>query len=535
MSIEALHQHKLIWLELSVQQKLELLKQLQSNIKLIKSEWIAADIKSRGRLANDLDAAMSIIAGPAMVLRLVRAYIETFTHLTNNKNPQNNLQCKQNRVTVFPLTWYDKIAFLGQRAEVDLTSYPTRTEHKHAGELALVLAAGNYAALTFADLMHKLFNDAAVVIVKTHPVTEYFGGILKKIFHEFIQQGFVDIVDGDVRMGKELSEHPLVDSVHLTGADKTFETIVFGSGEIGKQNKLNNKPITTKKVTGELGNISPMIIIPGPWSENEIDYQAENILASHVYNSGFSCNATKIIIQQKSWNCREKLNTAIEKYLRTIPQDKAYYPGTHERIERALQVYPNTELFGEFTADLVPWCFAKNLKSIDSNQLAFQEEIFGSFFAETTIDTNDTVDYIEKAVDFCNQHLWGTLNVSLLVHPKLYQDQKVKVAIETAIQDLKYGTVAINLWPAFSYYIGVAPWGGYSGATLNNIQSGNCFVHNPFMLRGIKKSIYFAPFKIWPKSLFPTNPKTPRIAKSLLEYETNPNFFNLLKIIYYSF
>jgi hypothetical protein len=54
-----------------------------------------------------------------------------------------------------------------------------------------------------------------------------------------------------------------VDEIHLTGSDKTFKAIVFGSGVEGAERKAKKKPLIIKPVTGELSNITPIIIVPG--------------------------------------------------------------------------------------------------------------------------------------------------------------------------------------------------------------------------------------------------------------------------------
>jgi len=41
-----------------------------------------------------------------------------------------------------------------------------------------------------------------------------------------------------------------------------------------------------------------------------------------------------------------------------------------------------------------------------------------------------------------------------------------------------------------------SPWGAHPGNTLRDIQSGVGYVHNPYMLDNVQKSVYRAPFQL---------------------------------------
>ena len=58
------------------------------------------------------------------------------------------------------------------------------------------------------------------------------------------------------------------------------------------------------------------------------------------------------------------------------------------------------------------------------------------------------------------------------------------------INNLKYGTVAINEWSAIGFIIPTLPWGGYPGNKDNDIQSGQDFVHNSMFFESPLKGLY---------------------------------------------
>ena len=47
-------------------------------------------------------------------------------------------------------------------------------------------------------------------------------------------------VEADV--GAHLTNHEAVDTIHITGSDKTYDEIVFGTGEEGRKRKSKQQP-----------------------------------------------------------------------------------------------------------------------------------------------------------------------------------------------------------------------------------------------------------------------------------------------------
>ena len=60
-----------------------------------------------------------------------------------------------------------------------------------------------------------------------------------------------------------LTSHPLIDTMHLTGSDKTYQAIVWGPGAQQAENMKIGRRLNTKPFTCELGAVSPYIIAPG--------------------------------------------------------------------------------------------------------------------------------------------------------------------------------------------------------------------------------------------------------------------------------
>lgn len=86
-------------------------------------------------------------------------------------------------------------------------------------------------------------------------------------------------------------------------------------------------------------------------------------------------------------------------------------------------------------------------------------------------------EYVSKAVNFCNTELFGTLSATIVVKDDLLTNEHVK----QGISDLKYGSIAINVWSAAMYSKPNLTWGAFPGETLDNVESGIGIVKNYMM------------------------------------------------------
>lgn len=171
----------------------------------------------------------------------------------------------------------------------------------------LVLGAGNVSSIAPLDALHKLYVEGNVCLVKLNPVNDYLLDIFNKIFLELINDGFLMFIRGGSDVGEWLCEHELIDDIHITGSDKTHDRIVWGNGSNNeiKERKLNGIPRCKKTITSELGCVTPVIIIPGMWTDEELKFQARQIASAVANNASFNCNAMKVIITCKGWQQRK--------------------------------------------------------------------------------------------------------------------------------------------------------------------------------------------------------------------------------------
>jgi acyl-CoA reductase-like NAD-dependent aldehyde dehydrogenase len=510
-ALQALQEHKQAWVALSTKERVALLDQVQRDFARVVPRWVMAGIQAKGIDTNSPRVGEEWAAGAWPLARNIRLLREALLDIEKSGTPRipgpvRTLASGQVAAQIFPGDSYDQIFFTGIQAEIWMepgvkaeelaqTQASIYRDKTHAGKVTLVLGAGNVASIGPTDILYKLFVEDTVVLYKANPVNAYLGPLLEEVLQALIKPGYLCQVYGGAAEGAYCCNHPGVDEIHITGSDKTFDAIVFGSGPEGAARKAQNDPLIKKPVTGELGNVSPLIVVPGQWSESDLAYQAEHIVSSLVNNAGFNCNATRVIITQRSWPQREALLNKIREILARVPLRRAYYPGATKRFESFVAEHPEAEQFGKPEPEELPWTLISNLDPQQSEDICFTTEAFCGLYAETALDTADKASWLAEAVQFCNQQLWGTLNATIIVHPLTRKEPGMQAALDQAIADLRYGTVGINYWAAAGFTMGSPTWGAFPGHALNDIQSGNGVVHNTLMFERAQKTVLYAPFR----------------------------------------
>lgn len=546
--LKGLKEKQLIWSQsYPLEKKIQLLEQVLVNLEKYKEEWAIEDMKARHIPKGHFSEGESHLGGPGAAASGTHVYIEILKKIATDgpNKPFSTIHQKGDRVVVdtYPLNLLDKIKMPGVKAEVHL-QLGTKIEDYdklqalsykdkyHPGGISLILGAGNVSGLTVTDIYHKLFVEKKVTIVKAHPVLEYMGPLLEKVFEPFIKEGFLKIVQGGAKEGHHLVTHPLVDDIHMTGSDKTFETIVYGGGEEGRKNKAADHRINNKPVTAELGNVTPVIVVPGDWNEADFDYQAKNIFSMMAIFNGYTCTTMRVLILPKGWDGSAKLVKKLEDIMADMTPAVNYYPGTGQTFSDAMSCYPGASVFGKLDEDRQPWMLVKNLDAKD-DETAYNREFWASFTTQTYLEGKTKEEYLENAVKFANEKLWGTLSVAIVIDTKTQKELTDSGVLDKVIDDLHYGTVAFNVYPGFSMQAEGNPWGGYPGATYNNIQSGNSFVHNPYMLEKVEKSVFFMPFRMG-KEPFATIRKEakPDLAKAMVNYSISHKFTDFAKLLF---
>jgi hypothetical protein len=545
-ALAALHEHKKEWSTLALKERIAILGELRRGLDGVAERWVAASVEAKGippgssRVGEEWGAVAVI----QRLLRLIERSLREVERFGRPRFPGRVRSAANGQliVPVFPLEAYDRIFYPGVSAELWLEPGITRArlyEEQAAiyrrlvePKVALVLGAGNYSNLGPGDLLYKLFSELQVVALKMNPVNAYLGPLLEEAFGALVRRGFLRVLYGGAEEGAYLAEHPLVDELHLPGSDKTHDAIVFGAGEEGRRRKAERRPRLTKRFTSELGSVSPLIVVPGPWSEDDLAYQAEHIASTLTLNAGFNCLSTRLIVQHRAWAQRGALLEAIRRVLARIPTRRPYYPGARQIHQRFLGAHPEAEQLGP-GGDALPWTLIPGVDPQRAEDICFRTEAFCGLFSETALDARSAASFLDAAVDFVNEGLWGTLTATLLVHPASLREPAVAAAVDRAVARLRYGTVGVNLWGAMGFLIGVPSWGAYPGHPSHDIQSGSGVVNNTLMLPQVQKSVLRGPFRQ------PLKPPTFALHKTLAElfqraarFEASPSVRQLPGILW---
>ena len=142
-----------------------------------------------------------------------------------------------------------------------------------------------------------MFNEGKACVVKMNPVNAYLGPYLEQAYAAAIREGFLAILYGGADEGAYLATHSGLDEIHVTGSNQTYDRMVWGPpGPERERRKAEGRPLLAKPITAELGNVSPVIVVPGPYSDRQLAYQAADVAGALTYNASFDCNAAKVVM-----------------------------------------------------------------------------------------------------------------------------------------------------------------------------------------------------------------------------------------------
>ena len=209
--------------------------------------------------------------------------------------------------------------FQGFSAEVWIEPNQTASQgqtyqsQKSESAICAIMGAGNSASIPCMDVLYKLFVDNELVILKLNPVNDYIGPYIVRTFRALIESNIMTVVYGGGDIGAYLCQHDSVDTIHITGSQRTHDLIVWGNtpDEI-RDNKANKTPKLSKPITSKLGCVSPCIIVPGDWSQ---------------------AKSTTRPVKSSRWAHKMSASTAMPSMWSSSPKDGP--TPTHSRLDRA--------------------------------------------------------------------------------------------------------------------------------------------------------------------------------------------------------
>ncbi len=534
-ALERLARGSVSWARLGPVERAALFRRCMARLLEVSDEWAALGARAKGIDPASPLAGEEWLAGPMTTLRGFRLTSDTLDRLEEPAAlPVREGPGGRAVVRVFPATGLDRLLYLGIEGEVWFAPgvEPTRASVYRAAPrgaaagIAAVLGAGNVSSIAPLDSLYMLASENLVVLLKLNPVNEYLRPVFEHAFQPLIEAGYLAIVSGDGALGDAICRHAAVSRVHLTGSRATYDAIMWGRDpEERAARKAAGTPRLDKPFTAELGCVTPILVVPGDWSDAELEFQARHVAATVAHNASFNCVAGKVLVLARGWRQRQVFLDRVERVLSSTAPRLAYYPGACERYATFLARYPGAKVVGARREGGVPWTLLPDV-SPAADEYALTEEAFCGVLATTTIEGDDAAGFLANAVPFANQRIEGTLSCMLLVDPRTAR--RCARALCEAEAGLRYGSVATNLWSGVVFGIGTTTWGAYPGHTPEHIGSGIGAVHNAFLFDRPEKSVVRGPFRLWPTPVWFADHRTLReVGRRLTSFEADPSWVRL--------
>jgi len=534
---DALEHGRTRWIELDPHARAGLLRRCMESTAAVAEKWGEVACEAKGYALGSNGHGEEFLGGILAVMRNLRLFAEALDHHGQPPLPKKWQRPDGQWVArVFPQGLMDMALFTGVSCDVWIEpgKLPTQGRvyrQKVAGEgghggICVVLGAGNQSSIPPMDVLYKLVVDDEVCILKMNPVNEVLGPIIEDALRPLVDGGFLRICYGGIEVGQHLTDHEKVHSIHITGSSFAHDAIVWGPGAEGEQNKAAGTPRLDKPITSELGAVSPVLVVPGAWSDAELDYQARQVASMLAYNCGFNCNGARLIVVARGWAQREPFFARVREKLRSTPTRVAYYPTAARTHERFTAEYPSAESLGEAASEgSLPWTILGTFDS-DADEFAFQNEPWAGIFSFVEVEADSAESFLDKAVPFANDRCWGTLSINVLVDPRT--EKALGERFDRAIADLRYGGIAINCWSGLNYGLVNATWGAFPGHPSTDIQSGQGVVHNGLLLDHPQKSVVRAPFVMQPTpAWFTDHQNNLGLGRRMVQFERAPSWFGV--------
>ena len=525
------------WVAMPHLARAALLRRCMDSTLAVADRWVDIACRIKGYARGSNGEGEEYLAGTLAVMRNLRLFAEAL-----DADGEPPLPGRQQRadgqwvVRTFPQSALDKALFGGVTCDIWIEPGKPPTQgkvyrEKRAGNggnggLCVVLGAGNQSSIAPMDVLYKLVVDDEVCILKMNEVNEQLGPVIEEALRPLVTAGFLELAYGGVEQGKYLTDHEAITSIHITGSDRAHDAIIWGPGEVGAKNKAAGTPRLDKAITSELGCVSPVLVVPGDWSEKELDYHARQVTSMLAYNCGFNCNGARLIVVASGWKQRDRFEALVKQKLAATATRKAYYPNAMATHKRFTEKYPEASRLGEVKDDsALPWTVLEGVTA-DEGEYALANEPWCGIFSFVELTALTAAEFIEAAVPFANDRCWGTLTINILIHP--LSERSLGSTFEQAVADLRYGGIAINCWSGLNYGLVNATWGAFPGHPLDNIESGQGVVHNGLLIDYPQKSVVRAPFVMKPTPAWFTDHRNNiALGKCMTAFEQNPSWFKV--------
>src|SRR5690606_1414045 len=198
-------------------------------------------------------------------------------------------------------------------------------------------------------------------------------------------------------------------------------------------------------------------------------------------------------IVSADWPQKDEFLKALAAALDRAPARRAYYPGSDDRVAGARSAYPDARRLGAHGERTL-------VTGLDpaAAETLFSTEYFAPVLGVVELPGTGAA-FAGTAADAANERFTGTLGVNIVAHPDTIT--ALGTEFDALIEQLRYGTVAVNAWTAVGYLTPTASWGAFPGHTLDDVQSSIGVVHNAWLIDRVQRTVVHGPFRPAPRSL----------------------------------
>ena len=168
-------------------------------------------------------------------------------------------------------------------------------------------------------------------------------------------------------VGSYLCYHPSIGDVHITGSDKTHDLIVWGPpGAEREDRKRRNDPLLKKPITSELGNVSPVLVVPGSVHRRRaLEHGRERWPAWSPTTRRSTATRRRCSSCPRAGRCATPSSRRSPTCSPRVPPRKAYYPGAAQRYEALTTGHADVRKIGSAGEHALPWTLVLGLDAAE--------------------------------------------------------------------------------------------------------------------------------------------------------------------------
>lgn len=427
------------------------------------------------RIAADSPAVADEWAnGPLVIARLLREQVALCRGLARGRLP--SVRRVGNEVTAAPRGLCDRLALPGYRAVTEVTDDggPLQQAPPAGGQgVHVVLGAGNVTSMPIGDALAAIAQRGAAVLLKLSPLHADLLPTFAAVLQPLVDADLLRLCVGDGDLGGRAAAHPSATAWHLTGAPATLRQVLASPLARGKP------------WTAELGNVTPVIVLPGAWSERDRRGAARQVAAWLQQNAACNCVTPRLLLLAARWPQRTEFTRELAAAIAAAPPRWPFHPAARTAF---------ADRTGTAIADgPLPFALRADV-DLDREPQFAAVEAFAPVLATIAVAGDDALAFAARAAALVRERVHGALAAHVLAPPAVLRREAA--AVQHLRRELPHGTLAINTWAAVGYALTATPWG--TGATAQGAATGRGFTHGTLCLRAPVRTVVTAPWRSWP-------------------------------------